>query len=162
MSQPETNELQRLIAAHIAATPGENYATIARRARMSRSTVFALATRPRMRQTPHPDTIAALARGMQMPESRVRVAAGLAAGFGGSPREVWVALVRDELDASLAIYGVASSKDRAMELCREEHPDRQIEWREAPDSDGLDGGDAFEGVAPGSGITLVVERWGVA
>ena len=78
------NALQKLIFDYLADNPSENYSTIARRAGMSRSTVYSLATKQERRQTPHPDTIKALARGMGMHESVVRAAAGDAAGYHGA------------------------------------------------------------------------------
>lgn len=82
------NALQKLIFDYLADNPDENYSTIARRAGMSRSTVYSLATKQERRQTPHPDTIKALARGMGMPESVVRAAAGDAAGYHGANNEI--------------------------------------------------------------------------
>lgn len=75
------NALQQLIADYLADNPDETYSSIARRGDMPKNTVWATAKREASRQTPHPDTIAGLARGMNMPEERVRSAAGLAAGY---------------------------------------------------------------------------------
>ena len=75
------NALQKLMADYLADHPNESYASIARRAGMSRSTVYSLATKEERRQTPHPDTIKKLAKGMDMLESVVRAAAGDAAGY---------------------------------------------------------------------------------
>jgi DNA invertase Pin-like site-specific DNA recombinase len=78
------NALQQLIADYLADNPGESYSSIARRGGISRQTVWATARRESSRQTPHPDTVAGLAKGMEMPESRVRAAAGMAAGYPGT------------------------------------------------------------------------------
>lgn len=75
------NALQRVIADYLADNPGENYSSIARRGNMSRSTVHSLATVEKRRQTPNPQTIESLARGMSMSVSNVRKAAGDAAGY---------------------------------------------------------------------------------
>jgi len=74
------NALQRLIADYKADT-GESYAKIAERGGLPTSTVHSLATVESRKQTPHPDTIAALAKGLRMPPSRVRSAAADAAGY---------------------------------------------------------------------------------
>lgn len=78
------NALQQLIADYLSDNPSESYSSIARRGGLPRQTIWAVARRTSSRQTPHPDTIDGLARGMQMPETRVRAAAGLAAGYPGS------------------------------------------------------------------------------
>lgn len=78
------NALQQLIADYLDDNPGESYSSIARRGGLPRQTVWAIAKRESSRQTPHPDTIDGLAKGMEMPESRVRSAAGLAAGYPGT------------------------------------------------------------------------------
>ena len=75
------NALQQLIADYLADNPGETYSSIARRGGMHKNTVWATARRESSRQTPHPDTIAGLAKGMGKPESEVRAAAGIAAGY---------------------------------------------------------------------------------
>lgn len=75
------NSLQRLIAGYLADNPSENYSSIARRGGLPRSTVHSIATVEERRQTPHPDTIKKLAKGMDMLESVVRAAAGDAAGY---------------------------------------------------------------------------------
>jgi hypothetical protein len=76
------NALQQLIADYLADNPGETYSSIARRGELPRQTVHALAKKAAPRQTPHPDTIAGLARGLQVSEEVVRRAAGEAAGYG--------------------------------------------------------------------------------
>jgi len=82
------NALQQLIASYLADNPGENYSTIARRAGMSRSTVYSIANKEERLQTPHPETVRGLARGMNMLESVVKAAAGDAAGYGGVSSEL--------------------------------------------------------------------------
>jgi hypothetical protein len=78
------NALQQLIEDYKNDNPGESNASIGRRGGLSRQTVQAVARRKSPRQTPTPATIAGLARGMEMPESRVRAAAGSAAGYPGT------------------------------------------------------------------------------
>jgi hypothetical protein len=75
------NSLQKLIADYLGDNHGENYSTIARRGGLPRSTVYSLATKEELRQTPHPETIRKLARGMDMLVSVVKAAAGDAAGY---------------------------------------------------------------------------------
>lgn len=84
VTEPQSlNALQQLIADYLADHPVESYSSIARRAGdgMPRQTVHAIAKKGDVRQTNQPRTIERLARGMDMEESRVRAAAGLAAGF---------------------------------------------------------------------------------
>lgn len=76
------NALQQLIADYLADHPGESYTSIANRGELPKQTVQSLATKATPRQTPRPDTISRLARGLQTSESVVRHAAGEAAGFG--------------------------------------------------------------------------------
>lgn len=78
------NALQQLIADYLADNPGEDYSSIARRGEMPRQTVWATARRATSRQTPRPDTLRRLAKGMNKPESEVRAAAGIAAGYPGT------------------------------------------------------------------------------
>jgi hypothetical protein len=78
------NALQQLIADYLDDNPGEDYSSIARRGGMPRQTVWATARRESSRQTPRPDTIARLAKGMNMSEAAVRAAAGIAAGYPGT------------------------------------------------------------------------------
>lgn len=75
------NDLQRLIANYIADHPGENYSSIARRGNMSRSTVYSAARAEKRKQGLQENTIRSLAKGMEMRESVVRMAAGSAAGY---------------------------------------------------------------------------------
>lgn len=83
------NALQQLIADYLSDNPGESYASIGRRGSLPtrplpRSTVHSLATKPSWRQTPNPVTLEALARGMDMNQDRVRLAAADAAGYRAS------------------------------------------------------------------------------
>lgn len=123
------NALQQLVADYLADNPDESYASIARRGGMSRSTVYAIAKRPTHRQTPHPDTITALAKGLQMPESRVRSAAGMAAGFTGSvtsaiktERGRLIAEALDELDDE-RLESLARRARHLLAEMREEAPE---------------------------------------
>jgi len=75
------NALQKLIADYLADHPGENYSTIGRRGGLPKTTVHSLATKETRKQTPHPDTIERLARGMSVSVARVRLAAADAAGY---------------------------------------------------------------------------------
>lgn len=75
------NDLQALIANYIDDHPGENYSSIARRGGMSRSTVYSAARAEKRKQGLQEHTIVGLAKGMEMAESIVRVAAGSAAGY---------------------------------------------------------------------------------
>lgn len=82
----EPTPLQRLIADYLHSHKGENYSSIARRGsapgdEFPKSTVQALATRPYKRQTPQPDTIRKLAKGLETSERRVREAAAQSAGY---------------------------------------------------------------------------------
>jgi len=79
------NDLQRLIDDYIKDHPDESYATIAKRGGIPRQTVWALAKKEAARQTPRPQTISALARGMGISEEVVRRAAGQAAGYPSTP-----------------------------------------------------------------------------
>ena len=78
------NALQQLIADYLEDNPSEDYSSIARRGGMPRQTVWATAKRSTARQTPRPETLARLAKGMNMSESEVRAAAGIAAGYPGT------------------------------------------------------------------------------
>jgi hypothetical protein len=75
------NALQKLIVDYLADNPGENYSTIARRGELPRTTVHSLATTESRKQTPQPETIERLAKGMGMSVPRVRMAAADAAGY---------------------------------------------------------------------------------
>lgn len=96
--------LQRLIADYLRDHPDESYSSIARRGstpdkELPRGTVQAIAKRDQYsRQLPREDTLAALARGMQMSLDRVREAAGYATGptAGDAPEmQLLLAAVRD-------------------------------------------------------------------
>jgi transcriptional regulator with XRE-family HTH domain len=77
MSDQQLNGLGELIASHMKLT-GESYSAIARRAGMPRQTLIALGTR-KMRQTPHPGTLAKLAKGLQISPATVNAVAARAA-----------------------------------------------------------------------------------
>lgn len=134
------NALQRLIADYISDHPGESYASIARRGRMPRQTVYALAKRGKARQTPRPDTLEALARGLQSPLSVVRAADGMTAGYGED-----LAHMTDErmrlLIATLSALDeerLASAERRARSLLaeqREEEAARRQRRRRSNDVD---------------------------
>ncbi|MGZ4663571.1 MAG: hypothetical protein ACXV5Q_00595 [Frankiaceae bacterium] len=76
------NALQRLIADFLSDHPEETFSSIARRGKMPRQTVQALARRKQVRAAPRQDTIEALARGLRMDVDIVKAAAGLTAGYG--------------------------------------------------------------------------------
>lgn len=130
------NALQQLIANYLADHPDENYSTIAKRGGMSRSTVYSSATKEERRQTPHPDTIAGLAKGMEMPLSVVSAAAGDAAGYHGT-----VSSELKSATARLIVEGIQHiPEDRLVEL---ERRMRYIlaELREAAESEGKNDAD---------------------
>jgi hypothetical protein len=58
-----------------------SYGDVARRGGLPRSTVHHLATHDRLVRPPHPDTLAGLARGLDVPLDAVRAAAATAAGL---------------------------------------------------------------------------------
>lgn len=76
-----TTHLQALIADYLRTHPDESYVTIGRRGGMKPGTVHAIATRELARQTPRPETIKGLARGMEMSEAQIREAVALGAGY---------------------------------------------------------------------------------
>lgn len=83
------NALQQLIADYIEDNPRENLSSIGRRGGLPRQTVWSLANKPSAKQTPHPDTIKRLAKGMPgIPESVIRAAAGSAAGYESTSVEI--------------------------------------------------------------------------
>lgn len=100
--------LQQLIADYLrdktARGDKESYSSIARRAGMSRATVQAIATRRDYgKQGLAHDTLAKLARGLEMPEQRVRDAAAATAGYTGrdtadSPQMQLLLAVAKDLD----------------------------------------------------------------
>lgn len=130
------NELQRLIRQYLDDNPRENLSSIARRAKMPRSTVHSLFTVEKRIQTPHPETIEALARGMNMSVDAVRRAAGGAAGYKID--------VPDELDSDEGRLIVAAFHDldptRRRELARRARF-LLAEMREASGDDSGDEGD---------------------
>lgn len=108
------NALQKVIQDFLADNPGENYSTIARRGGMSRSTVHSLATVEKRRQTPNPETIKSLARGMNMSEASVRKAAGDAAGY-----KIDVPFQMDSEEGRLIVAAFADLDDeRKRDLAR--------------------------------------------
>ena len=108
------NALQKLIADYIADHPGENYSSIGRRGGMPRTTVHSLATTEKRKQTPQPETLEQLARGMEMPVARVRMAAADAAGYRPDvPQEM------DDDEGRLIVAAWHElSEDRKHELAR--------------------------------------------
>src|SRR5262245_4865625 len=83
------NTLQQLIQARMADRRW-SYGDVARRGGLPRSTVHHLATHDGLVRPPHPETLARLARGLDVPLDTVRVAAAAAAGLA-----VWPAPVAD-------------------------------------------------------------------
>ena len=81
------NPLQRLIQERLRDRRW-SYGMVARRAGLPRSTVYTLATTRNLVRPPRPATIDALARGLDVPVSVVRTAAGESTGlhyYGGAP-----------------------------------------------------------------------------
>ena len=76
----EINPLQRLIRERLAER-GWSYGEVARRGRLPRSTVYALATTRNLARPPRPATIDALARGLDVPVSAIRAAAAESTGL---------------------------------------------------------------------------------
>jgi transcriptional regulator with XRE-family HTH domain len=74
------NTLQQLIRDRMADRQW-SYGDVARRGGLPRSTVHHLATHERLVRPPHPDTLAGLARGLDVPLDTVRTAAATAAGL---------------------------------------------------------------------------------
>lgn len=112
------NALQELIASYLRDHPGEDYASIGRRGGLSRQTVRDNATKETRRQTPHPDTIAGLARGMNLPVEMVKAAAREAAGYQS--------LRPDEINTPEAVlmweaYGLLDDERRAELEARARH-----------------------------------------
>jgi hypothetical protein len=81
------NTLQQLIRDRMADRRW-SYGDVARRGALPRSTVHHLATHDRLVRPPHPDTLAGLARGLDVPLDTVRAAAATAAGLVISPEPV--------------------------------------------------------------------------
>jgi transcriptional regulator with XRE-family HTH domain len=74
------NPLQRLIRQRLHDRHW-SYGQVARRGGLPRSTVYTLATNRNLARPPRPDTIDALARGLDVPVSAVRTAAAESAGL---------------------------------------------------------------------------------
>lgn len=74
------NPLQRLILERLR-DRGWSYGVVARRGGLPRSTVYTLATTRNLARPPRPATIDALARGLDVPVSVVRIAAAQATGL---------------------------------------------------------------------------------
>jgi len=81
------NPLQRLIQQRLRAQ-GWSYREVARRGGLSHSTIYTLATTRSLGRPPRPDTIDALAKGLDVPVSVVRAAAAESTGmhyYGEAP-----------------------------------------------------------------------------
>jgi lambda repressor-like predicted transcriptional regulator len=74
------NRLQKLIQTRMAER-GWSYGSVSRRGNLPRSTVHNLATREQLQRPPHRTTLAALARGLDLPPEIVTAAAAAAAGL---------------------------------------------------------------------------------
>src|SRR5215472_8683239 len=79
-SEPAINPLQRLILERLH-DRGWSYGEVARRGGLPRSTVYTLATTLNLVRPPRPATIDALAKGLDVPVSVVRVAAAESTGL---------------------------------------------------------------------------------
>lgn len=89
-------------------TLGWSYAEAARRCGLPRSTVHHLATTERFRRMPQPQTLQALARGLDLPLDSVRQAAATSAGI-----EVHRAQAQDpDVAVLIASLGALSQQDR--------------------------------------------------
>jgi transcriptional regulator with XRE-family HTH domain len=76
----EVNPLQRLIRQRLR-DRGWSYGEVARRGGLPRSTVYNLATKRNLARPPRAATVAALAKGLDVPVSAVRVAAAKSTGL---------------------------------------------------------------------------------
>ena len=76
----DINPLQQLIRQR-QAERGWSYGELARRCGLPRSTVYTLATTRNLTRPPRPDTIDALARGLDVPVAAVRAAAAASTGL---------------------------------------------------------------------------------
>jgi transcriptional regulator with XRE-family HTH domain len=76
----DINPLQQLIRQR-QAERGWSYGELARRGGLPRSTVYTLATTRNLTRPPRPDTIDALARGLDVPVAAVRAAAAASTGL---------------------------------------------------------------------------------
>jgi transcriptional regulator with XRE-family HTH domain len=88
-SEQGINPLQRLIRRRLQER-GWSYGEVARRGELPRSTVYTLATTRNLSRPPRPDTIDALAKGLDVPVSVVRTAAAESTGlhyYDGVPAE---------------------------------------------------------------------------
>ncbi len=74
------NPLQQLIRQRLG-EQGWSYGEVARRGGLPRSTVYTLATTRNLTRPPRPDTIDALARGLDVPVAAVRAAAAESTGL---------------------------------------------------------------------------------
>jgi transcriptional regulator with XRE-family HTH domain len=101
------NTLQQLIRDRMA-DRGWSYGDVARRGDLPRSTVHHLATHDRLVRPPHPDTLAGLARGLDVPLDTVRTAAANAAGL-----LIWPEAVNHpEVDVLVASLNRLTAEDR--------------------------------------------------
>jgi transcriptional regulator with XRE-family HTH domain len=101
------NTLQQLIRDRMA-DRGWSYGDVARRGGLPRSTVHHLATHDRLVRPPHPDTLAGLARGLDVPLDTVRAAAANAAGLVIWPQPVNA----PEVDVLVASLNRLTAEDR--------------------------------------------------
>jgi transcriptional regulator with XRE-family HTH domain len=78
--EQDINPLQRLIRQRLGER-GWSYGEVARRGSLPRSTVYTLAATRNLTRPPRPDTIDALARGLDVPVAAVRAAAAASTGL---------------------------------------------------------------------------------
>ena len=78
--EQDINPLQRMIQQRLR-EQGWSYGEVARRGGLPRSTVYTLATTRNLTRPPRPDTIDALARGLDVPVAAVRAAAAESTGL---------------------------------------------------------------------------------
>ena len=78
--EQDINPLQRLIRQRLGER-GWSYGEVARRGSLPRSTVYTLATTRNLTRPPRPDTIDALAKGLDVPVAVVRAAAAASTGL---------------------------------------------------------------------------------
>jgi transcriptional regulator with XRE-family HTH domain len=127
------NPLQRLIQQRLRER-GWSYREVARRGGLSHSTIYTLATTRNLGRPPRPETIDALAAGLDVPVSAVRAAAAEStgmhyydeapAGRGGSPdheRDLLIASI-DELTAEDRRH-VAALVESLRTRAARDHPD---------------------------------------
>ena len=79
-AEQDINPLQRLIRQRLGER-GWSYGEVARRGSLPRSTVYTLATTRNLTRPPRPDTIDALAKGLDVPVAVVRAAAAESTGL---------------------------------------------------------------------------------